>query len=516
MKKTSNISGEEKTIICRIAVVTLVIGLVTHGYAFFNGLFSHDSLKVYPDQNEIIWHISLGRFLQEPYRMCRGELAAPWLIGLVSLLWIAVAAYLIIKLLKIETVPMQIATCGILVANLTTISINATYMFYIDTFMFALVMSVLAVFFVEKIKYGMFLGAIFVCISMGLYQSFFAVSVTLCIMLSIGHVISGRSTKDIITSGLYEIGALLLGGLLYLCLLKIVLNYTGIDLSTSYNSIANVVSGTITVESIPELIVSTYTYYLDFLFKPNGYGGMGIVLVNICCSIVLVSSFIRLVYKNKINKRNIAIGSILLLAFPFAANLTYFISQGMIHSLMTYSWFLLYPFVLSLIERRSDEIIEAYSRVLKISSCLLIGVLVWNSIVYANGAYLKKTLEEKSTLSVATRVLERIETIDGYVPGETPVAFVGNINDSVLSVTREGFERYTDIYAVGMTYNYGITYGISMAEKYFSAQLGYPINWVNDDEIAKLSLLDEVVTMPCFPAVESVKFVGDVLVVKFS
>lgn len=517
MKKINGILAEEKKIICRIAVFTFVIGLVAHGYAFFNGLFSHDSLKVYPDKSEIIWHISLGRFLQEPYRMCRGELAAPWLIGLVSLLWISVAAYLIIKLLKIKTVPMQLTICGILVSNLATISINATYMFYIDTFMFALVMSILAVFFVEKIKYGMFLGAIFVCISMGLYQSFFAVSVTLCIMLSIDHIISGDSTKNVIISGLREIGALLLGGLLYLCVLKIVLNYTGVELSTSYNSIANVVSGTITVESIPQLIASTYTYYFDFLFKPNGYGGMGIVIINICCGILLVSSFIRLVYKNKVSRRNIVIGSILLLVFPFAANLTYFISQGMIHSLMGYSWFLLYPFVLSLIEERSDEKkFGTYSNVLKISSCLLVGILVWNSVVYANGAYLKKTLEENATLSVATRVLERIETTDGYVPGETPVAFVGNINDSVLSVTREGFERYTDIYAVGMTYNYGITYGTAKAEKYFSAQLGYPINWVHDDEIGGLSLLDEVVTMPCFPMVGSAKFVGDILVVRFS
>ena len=67
-----------------------------------------------------------------------------------------------------------------------------------------------------------------------------------------------------------------------------------------------------------------------------------------------------------------------------------------------------------------------------------------------------------------------------------------------------------------MTYNYGITYGIGMAEKYFSVQLGYPINFVNQEEIGSLSQSDEVITMPCFPEVGSVKFVGNVLVVKFS
>ena len=223
MKKIKSIIVQDKVLICRTLLFTFIIGLIAHGYAFFNGLFSHDSLKVYPDKNEIIWHISLGRFLQEPYRICRGELAAPWLIGLMSLLWISVTAYLIIKLLKIKTVIMQFATCGILAVNLTTISINATYMFYIDIFMFALLMAVLAVFFVEKVKFGIFWGAIFICISMGLYQSFFAVAVTLFIMLSIDHIVRGDSTKNVIKSGAYEVGSLLLGGILYMVLLRIVL-----------------------------------------------------------------------------------------------------------------------------------------------------------------------------------------------------------------------------------------------------------------------------------------------------
>lgn len=517
MKKIKSIIVQDKVLICRTLLFTFIIGLIAHGYAFFNGLFSHDSLKVYPDKNEIIWHISLGRFLQEPYRICRGELAAPWLIGLMSLLWISVTAYLIIKLLKIKTVIMQFATCGILAVNLTTISINATYMFYIDIFMFALLMAVLAVFFVEKVKFGIFWGAIFICISMGLYQSFFAVAVTLFIMLSIDHIVRGDSTKNVIKSGAYEVGSLLLGGILYMVLLRIVLKYTNVDLSNGYNGIANVVSGKITVDSIPKLIVSTYTYYLNFLFKPNGYGGKGIVIINMLCVILLIGSFIQLVYKNKVGKVNIAIGCFLLLLFPFASNLTYFISQGMVHMLMVYSWFLIYPFALFLIERQSyAKLLAKYQVPLKVFSCMLVGIMVWNGVIYANGAYLKKTLEEKSTLSVATRVLERIETTDGYVAGETPVAFVGNINDSVLSVTREGFERYTDTYSIGMTYNYGITYGIGMAEKYFSVQLGYPINFVNQEEIGSLSQSDEVITMPCFPEVGSVKFVGNVLVVKFS
>lgn len=42
------------------------------------------------------------------------------------------------------------------------------------------------------------------------------------------------------------------------------------------------------------------------------------------------------------------------------------------------------------------------------------------------------------------------------------------------------------------------------------------MNFVNQEKIGSLSQSDEVITMPCFPEVGSVKFVGNVLVVKFS
>lgn len=40
--------------------------------------------------------------------------------------------------------------------------------------------------------------------------------------------------------------------------------------------------------------------------------------------------------------------------------------------------------------------------------------------IYANQMYLKKDLEYDATLSVMTRVVDRIEQVEGYIPGETP------------------------------------------------------------------------------------------------
>ncbi|MFR5785868.1 MAG: hypothetical protein ACLUHE_01175 [Christensenellales bacterium] len=40
-----------------------------------------------------------------------------------------------------------------------------------------------------------------------------------------------------------------------------------------------------------------------------------------------------------------------------------------------------------------------------------------------------------------TRVIARAEAVPAFKPGETPVALVGSIEDSELSVVHEGFEK---------------------------------------------------------------------------
>ena len=72
---------------------------------------------------------------------------------------------------------------------------------------------------------------------------------------------------------------------------------------------------------------------------------------------------------------------------------------------------------------------------------VMLGVSLLGTTIFANQVYLKKTLEFDSTLSVMTRVIARAEAVPAFKPGETPVALVGSIEDSELSVVHEGFEK---------------------------------------------------------------------------
>ena len=131
--------------------------------------------------------------------------------------------------------------------------------------------------------------------------------------------------------------------------------------------------------------------------------------------------------------------------------------------------------------------------------------------MFANQTYLKKDLEFTATASVMTRCLDRIEQTEGYIPGETPVAFIGDINKSALIETRPGYlHNMTGLYS-----SYSITYFDSY-ELYLTNVLGYNINCIPKSIYTDIESLDEVVAMPSFPDKDSVKIINGILVVKLS
>jgi hypothetical protein len=217
---------------------------------------------------------------------------------------------------------------------------------------------------------------------------------------------------------------------------------------------------------------------------------------------------------------------------PFGANVVCFISQGMEHDLMTYSFNLCYVFALVLfieagllkgncnVRQVQGGGIEQAERIFPrrcnsaIARYLLpvvMGVLLFNNIVYANQAYLYKELVYQNTLNTMNRIIDRMEETEGYVAGETPVAFVGTLRDSSLMADRDEFA----IDGTGLESNSAVTYYLTYGT-YFKYLLGYPINMVSSEEAEEWSKNQEVVEMSPFPAQDSCKMIDGTMVVKLS
>ena len=106
-------------------------------------------------------------------------------------------------------------------------------------------------------------------------------------------------------------------------------------------------------------------------------------------------------------------------------------------------------------------------------------------------------------------MLDRIETAEGYVPGETPVAFAGRLDRN--DYWNRGREAFADLdRTVGLWSDYAATYNLG---RYLTDYLNAPLLWDTETDVAQWP---EVQAMPNFPAAGSVTLVNGTLVVKLS
>lgn len=174
------------------------------------------------------------------------------------------------------------------------------------------------------------------------------------------------------------------------------------------------------------------------------------------------------------------------------------------HDLMKYAFCLVYVFDILLLRQCLQSLPE--SRVFSgcaAISLALIAALVWGNIQTANALYLKKDLERQATLSRMTELCLRLDQTEGYVPGETPVVFIGLPSFD----TPEALGSVSQITGAWVKSTVGGGYYAA----YFSYILQTPIRIGSESELPEGAQTD---AMPPFPAEGSICRAGDMLIVR--
>lgn len=491
IEKIQKYETELWTVLC-----ALFFCVIAHGYRFVNLMFNGDSLLIYQtDQN---WKYSIGRIFQPFYWKLRGDLVAPMLIATLAVLYFTASLVLIVRMFKLQN-KLQIALlCALLAVNITMTSTFATDFHEGDTYMLALLCATLGVTLFRKER--LVLGGVFICLCLGFYQAYLQLAVGLLLLLFMQDLLEGKDPAKVFFAGVKSIAMLLGGGIAYTLIMRVLLHVKGIVLADHYNGLTNV--GDYSNTSIPRLVVDTYLYVIKEWWNPQTFRSRFVGLANMALLLLAAAALLWLLAK-KIKQNN---ARLLLLAlfvvFPFGINVVYFISKGMEHTLMTFSFGLLYLLAVLFLREIPHSNKQKY---LRYAAYAAMGLGVWCNVIYANQTYLKVALQEKATDALMVRVVDRLEQTEGYVPGETPVAVVGLLPTSPLYKTMDGFEdvhgRTADAYTVSWedTYYY-----------YLENILNYPV------KAAFLTSADQaaVDAMPTFPADGCCAFIGDTLVVK--
>ena len=501
---------------------TFIWGIWTHGYGFLHDSFSKDSLsEFYGAAGGSAWKIQLGRVIVPIYRQIfRTELTLPWMVGLLSLLWIGLAVYLTARIFKVQSKLSLVLIAGIFTANITVAATAASYSHDYDCDMFAMLCSVCAVYCWKDLRFGWLIGAVFVAISLGIYQSYISVAIVLVMFVCILALLDGELFLPVLGRGLKAVGMLLLGGVIYYILMRSVLAATGITLASGDT---NSLDSALTL-SVGEIIYLTYHAYADCVsrllnvvspYPAALVRGITLVLM-IFCAGILVWGLCR----RKLGwlERLLCMGLIALI--PLGMNLIYIPTHAIVHDLMVYAIWLFYLLVVLLgdwfaqCHRNSSETNgEDLRKQPRKLSMALLAVLLYGNMQTANVLYLKKDMEQDAYLSLMTRIVYRMETFDEYEPGVTPVVFVGE--HTMLNDCIPGFEPYTGI--TGMDTAVVATTGEDYRlRSYFQTVMNIPVVVPGGDVYNAMKTDPAVAAMPAYPEEGCIALLDGVLVVKLS
>ncbi len=259
-------------------IATFLFGLAAHGYAFFDNNISHDSLREFHAEilgNDVT--LTAGRVFTPSYRARLGsDLTLPWFNGLLALLWIGLAVFLTVRILNVESKPAVALIAGIFATNITVSATAATYIHDLDSYMFAMLCAVAAVWLWDRHPKGWLAGAVPIMVSLGIYQSYVFTAVTLVMIVSILGLMNGRNAQTVLWKGIRAVGMLILGGIGYFFAMKGLLRlFGGVLSSGDYNSLDRM--GLLNFDSIGGMIIGAYADWFSRLW--NAYSSYPAILI---------------------------------------------------------------------------------------------------------------------------------------------------------------------------------------------------------------------------------------------
>lgn len=500
---------------------TILFYLLANGYNFFHQMHAGDSLfMVY--QNDAAWEISLGRFIQPFLVSMRGGLTPPFLISVLSMLWLSLSLYLVMDFLEIRKLPSVILTASVMTCNITILSLNATFLPYLDFYVFALFLAVFGVWLMKRETAVSFvLGSLSLSASLGIYQSYICVSIALMMIYFLYRMPQLQTFGAACKKILKYAAAFLAAAVVYYGMWKLFQAVFHIGTADSYNGLASL--GDYSEISIGNAIVAAYRNVLNYFVYPevfvtNTFRGVPMslfwrYLLRLCnLAVVTVGLFalVRTNLKHRTSPWQRILQLMIVVLFPIGINFVCILSKGMEHSLMIYAFNFVYIMAIKITEK---EFLDSGNTAEKrkggmpwkvVLAALML--LYWSNVVYSNQAYLKKDFQESAAQSLLTRIVYKIESTEGYVPGVTPVGISGNFESSPC-IAEAGPLGEIVVYGMGKT---ALTYP---ADNY--AFLSYVLN-MNMNLVVVNSEDEAIREMPVYPAEGSVAYVEGTLVVKVS
>ena len=536
----------------RIAFLTcFVLGLLIHMPVLLSDIPNHDGLdSMYFDQNMITsgrWFLSVACGFSSYYTL-------PWLIGVLGLLFLGVAAAALCELLEVRKTWAVVLCSGLLVA-FPALASTFAYVYTLDGYMMALMLAVLAVLFVRKRKYGFLPGAVCLAFSMGIYQGYLSFAMILSVFaiwmlfakgasegaesarraveekVSAGAESARRATEKKVSAGATYArgqgkGGLLrrklpealrylymgvLGAALYFVILQVLLRIQGKELD-HYQGIDGLNHGAASGQGILSALADMYRDFFGFTLKGNVlFQNVYSLAAWILLALAAGGTLLFLIRNRKGWKYPslfviIGVSAVML---PFVTNIILLISPSVnYHLLMRYQWVLYAIGAVALVS--GCEFGTKRGACLEWAALLAAGVLVFCYSVTDNIAYSNLQKRYEKTYAYCVRLLDRIEQTEGYYPG-IPIAMIGVVGDEQFPPTDITLPVTSNM--IGMNGDV-LLYRGDNYRLFIQHYLGATLNILPAEAMTDMYEDAEYVAMDSFPGPDSIRIIDGIMYIK--
>lgn len=329
----------------------IVMGLAVHGYLFMNHFHNWDNVnKTYTNNLEIIEN---GRWFSPIVTLVSGAYVSPWLFGLLCMLMLASAIFMINLLFRMENRTYRMINAALFM-SFPVFAATFSYLFNAFCYMTGIFLAVLAVVLLRELQgwKSLIFATLAILCSLGLYQAYICFTIALYFFLMVFDVLEGKKWNGI---GIFTLKAFIAGlaaGILDLVVMKSVSHFSGIPLRDN-NGFEELGVSAFSQAGIS--IINSYKRVVDFFFA-NGviYNTFPEKIINgiMFLLIALSGGLLFMQQKKRLDWKRILLICVSVIVFPMGINIMMILTPTSgLHYLTCAAYILVYMLPLFIVSK---------------------------------------------------------------------------------------------------------------------------------------------------------------------